>query len=309
MKTITSSIIIILVLYMTAQSAFGYGAATHTYLADELGSQYGIKNLHEMYGAVVPDMFNLLFGYPYQDYLWNETHYEFMKVVDKAHLRIMKAFALGFESHNEDYGADYTAHICSAIGLGGGYVIEKRDILFPILVPPLKQFLINQGFSDADAESFAWQIAPVIADSAVESAIDYLVSENEDPYVGIRMFMAAGSRSPLVPLLLFRAYVWDFAQQPSMTFEEAAFVIFEAEEQFRQYMMLYGGVLSRADALDLMAEEGARLAEIILEEEYGLSLTVPAGLMKHCLTEAIGIVQDDYSAELAATLAALEAQL
>ena len=35
-----------------------------------------------MYGAMLPDMFNLMFDAPYQDYLWNETHYEFMKVVD-----------------------------------------------------------------------------------------------------------------------------------------------------------------------------------------------------------------------------------
>lgn len=308
MKSTINFILILFVLSLSSQMAFGFGAATHTYLAHRLGSQYGITNLHEMYGAVTPDMFNLLFGYPYQDYLWNETHYEYIKVVDKAQLRVMKAFAFGFESHNEEYGADYSAHIRSAIGLGDGYVIVKRDILAPQLVPRLKRFLMNEGFPEYEAQLLAGQLAPAIADSAVESAIDYLVSQNEDPYVGIRMVMAAGTRSSLVPLLLFRAYVWDFAQQPGITFEEAAFVIFEAEEQFRQYMMLYGGVLSHADALDMMAEEGSRLAEIILEEEYGLSLTIPPRLMKRCLLAAIRVVKDDYSAELAATLAALEAK-
>src|SRR4030042_2528454 len=157
-----------------------------------------------MYGAVTPDMFNLLFGYPNQNYLWNETHNEFMKVVDKAQLRVMKAFAYGFESHNEEYGADYSAHKHSAMGLGDGYVNVKRDILAPQLVSPLTQFLVNKGFSDSEAQFLAGQMAPIIADSAVESAIDYLVSQNEDSYGGVRMVMAAGSRSSLVPLLLFR---------------------------------------------------------------------------------------------------------
>lgn len=89
----------------------------------------------------------------------------------------------------------------------------------------------------------------------------------------------------------------------------AAFLIFEAEEQFRQHMILYDRVLSQADALDLMAAKGCQLAEIIMEEEYGLSLTVPPRLMKRCLLAAIRVVKDDYSAELDATLAALEAKL
>ena len=74
-------------------------------------------------------------------------------------------------------------------------------------------------------------------------------------------------------------------------------------------MILYGSVLSQANAIDLMAAEGSQLAEIILEEEYGLSLTEPPRLVKRCLLAAIRVVKDDYSAELDATLAALEAKL
>jgi hypothetical protein len=108
--------------------SFGWGAATHAYLANELGYEPGVMNLQEMYGAVVPDMFNLMYGYENQDYLWNKTHYEFMKVIDEGKLDEGMAFGYGFASHNEYWGADYTAHINSVgIKSGEGYVVTKKE--------------------------------------------------------------------------------------------------------------------------------------------------------------------------------------
>lgn len=292
----------ILVILLVTGSAFGYGAATHTYLAYLLGSRYGVLNLHEMYGAVAPDMFNLMFGDPDQDYLWRLTHYKYSKVVNAADTQLMEAFAFGFESHNEKNGADYTAHIDSFTYPKMGYVNKKRILVARKIYPKILRLLYGTGYA-----SLAPELSLRIADTAVESAIDYLVSRNEDPYVGVRMILAAGLRSPNVPLLLCKAYIWNLMTK--MSFFDAISLIYSAEQQFREYMVLYGAMLSSPDVLNLMAEQGAQLAESILQLEYGISISVPPELLQYCLNEAIEAVEDDYSCELEATLNMLETQM
>ena len=45
---------------------YGWGSATHAYIARELGNQQGPTSLTELYGALLPDAFNVMFGDPYQ---------------------------------------------------------------------------------------------------------------------------------------------------------------------------------------------------------------------------------------------------
>lgn len=303
-----SSLIIIVIVCVVPNLAFGWGSATHAYLAKELGHEPGVMNLQEMYGSVLPDMFNLMFGYEHQDYLWNETHYQFMKVVEEAKSDESMAFAYGFASHNEDWGADRTAHISSiTVNPEEGYVITKKKILAPQLRLGIMLFLNANGitYTPELLEEFALRIA----DSAVESAVDLLVSQNEDVHIGRRMQVAAKLRSPFVPMLLSRAYAKDFAGEAGIIVEEAILIIVETENTFKEYMELYGEILAQENAIDLMAEQGAQLAEQMLEEEYGITVEVPSGLMKTGLLAAIDVVKDDYSEELAATLDYVEEQL
>ncbi len=303
-----SSLIITVVVGAGSTLAFGWGAATHAYLAKELGHEPGVMNLQEMYGAVVPDMFNLMFGYEHQGYLWNKTHYEFMKVVEEAKFDESMAFVYGFACHNEDWGADHTAHISSVTANPEeGYVITKKKILAPQLKLGIMLFLNANGI--AYTPELLDELALRISDNAVESAVDLLVSQNEDTQIGRRMQVAAKLRSPFVPMLLSRAYAKDFAGEAGMIVEEAILMIVETEETFKEYMELYGEILTREDSIDLMAEQGAQLAEQMLEEEYGIKVEVPSALMKTGLLAAIEVVKDDYSEELAATLGYLEGQL
>ena len=153
------------------------------------------------------------------------------------------------------------------------------------------------------------ELALSIADSAIESAVDLLVSQNEDTRIGTRMQVAAKLRSPFVPMLLSRAYAKDFAGEAGIIVEEAILMIVETEETFKEYMELYGEILAQENATDLMAEQGAQLAEQMLEEEYGIIVAVPSELMKTGLLAAIDVVKDDYSEELAATLDYVKGQL
>jgi hypothetical protein len=211
------NLIIALVVFAVPGLAFGWGAATHSYIAKELGHEPGVMNLQEMYGAVVPDIFNLMYGYEHQGFLWNKTHYEFMKVVDEGKLDESRAFGYGFASHNygfashnEEWGADHTAHINSVgIKSGEGYVVTKKKILAPQLKLGMRLFLISKGI--AYTPELLEELSLAIADSAVESAVDLLVSQNEDTQIGTRMLAAAKLRSPFVPMLLSSAYAKDFA--------------------------------------------------------------------------------------------------
>jgi hypothetical protein len=302
------SLIIGVTLCAVPNLAFGWGVATHAYLAKELGHEPGVLNLQEMYGAVVPDMFNLMFGYEHQDYLWIETHYQFMKVVEEAKFDESVAFAYGFASHNEDWGADHTAHLSSiTANPEEGYVITKTKILAPQLKLGIMLFLNANGI--AYTPELLDELALSIADSAIESAVDLLVSQNEDTQIGMRMQVAAKLRSPLVPMLLSKAYAKDFATEAGTIVEEAILMIVETETTFKEYMELYGEILTQENAVDLTAEQGAQLAELMLEERYGIIVEVPSELMKTGLLAAIDVVKDDYSEELAATFDYVEEQL
>jgi hypothetical protein len=288
--------------------SFGWGAATHAYLAKELGHEPGVLNLQEMYGAVVPDMFNLMYDYEHQDYLWIKTHYEFMKVVDEGKDDESRAFGYGFASHNEEWGADHTAHINSVgIKSGEGYVVTKKKILAPQLKIGMSLFLMSKGITYTP--ELLDELSLAIADSAVESAVDLLVSQNEDTQIGMRMLAAAKLRSPFVPMLLSKAYAKDLATEAGIIAEEAILLIVETERQFEEYMELYGGILTQENAVDLMAEQGAKLAEQMLEGRYGIIVEAPAELMKTTLLAAVDVVKDDYSKELAATLNYVKEQL
>jgi hypothetical protein len=303
-----SSLIIIVILCVIPNLAFGWGAATHAYLAKELGYEPGVMNLQEMYGSVVPDMFNLMFGYEHQDYLWIETHYQFMKVLEEAESDESMAFAYGFTSHNEDWGADLTAHISSiTANPEEGYVITKKKILAPQLKLGIMLFLNANGI--AYTPELLDELALSIADSAIESAVDLLVSQNEDTRIGMRMQVAAKLRSPFVPMLLSKAYAKEFAGEAGIIVEEAILMIVETEDTFKEYMELYGEILTQENAIDLMAEQGAQLAELMLEERYGIIVVVPSELMKTGLLAAIDVVKNDYSEELAATLDYVKGQL
>ena len=110
-------------------------------------------------------------------------------------------------------------------------------------------------------------------------------------------------------MLLSRAYANDLSQQAGVVAEEAILLIVETEIQFKEYMELYGGILIQENAVDLMSEQGAQIAEQMLQQQYGIIVDVPVELMKTGLLAAVDVVQNDYSKELAATLDYIKGQL
>lgn len=293
--------------YRISTPLYGWGSATHAYVAQQIGKQQGTSNLNELYGSVLPDAFNVMFGDPYQDQLWTQTHYEFMKLVESAEFQLDEALAFGFASHNEAWGADQTAHISSITHPGQGYVIRKQNELAAILGPRIRLFLLLGGVSNAS--TVIDELLPTVAHAAIETAVDLLVSQNEDPDIGRRLALAARTRGWSAPILLCKAYAADLAVTAGTTEAVAAPLIVAAENEFRLQIELYGTLLSQEDPVAALAEQGANLAMLLLAAELGIVVDIPANLMTEILSTAIDLVEDDYAAEIAATVTYVRAGL
>jgi hypothetical protein len=286
---------------------YGWGSATHAYIAREVGDKQGPTSLPEIYGAVLPDTFNMMFGDPYAGQLWTQTHYEFMKLVEKAESQSDKALAYGFATHNEAWGADQTAHISSITHPDNGYVIGKRDELAAILKPQVRLFLLFSGVPNPD--TVLEDVLPLVADSAIETAVDLLIAQHEDPDVGERLVLAARARGWSAPILLCKAYAADLAAAAKTTEAVAAPLLIAAESEFRRQIELYGTALSQDDPVDALSEQGAELAKLLLAAEQGIILDIPVDLMKEIVNTAIDVVKDDYADELAATVTRVRQEL
>jgi hypothetical protein len=279
---------------------YGYGAATHAYIAHQVGRQQGTSNLNEIYGALLPDAFNVMFGDPYQSELWTQTHYEFLKLVEEAGSESDKAFAYGFASHNEAWGADHIAHISAISDSSQGYVIRKQNELADILEPQIRLFLLLNGVPNTT--QIIDRVLPTVAHTAIETAIDLLIRQNEDPDIGQRLELAAYTRGWSAPILLCKAYAAGFAEAAGTTEEVAAPLIIAAESEFRYRIQSYGTALTQEDPASALAEQGADLAKLLVAAELGMVVDVPADLMTEILNSAVDLVRDDYAAEVAATI-------
>jgi hypothetical protein len=301
------SAVFLMLLCRVSTPLYGWGSATHAYIAHQIGEQQGTSSLNEVYGALLPDVFNVMFGDPYQGQLWTQTHYEFMKLVENTKFESDQALALGFASHNEAWGADQTAHISSVSHPDQGYVIRKQNELAAVLEPRIRLFLLLGGVSNVN--TVIDEVLPTVAHAAIETAVDLLISRNEDPDIGRRLALAARTRGWSAPLLLCKAYAADFAATAGTSEAVAAPLIVAAESEFRLQMELYGTLLSQEDPVAALAEQGADLASLLLAAELGVVVEIPADLMAETLNTAIEVVEDDYAAELAAAVAHVRAGL
>ncbi len=290
---------------------YAWGSATHVYFANQLGKSWGYLNLQEMYGAMVPDMFNTMFGSPYFDYLRSQTHEEFEKVVSHATTKGLKAFAYGYASHNDVWGADYTAHYDGRTTTEIGYVSAQIDALTPTFEAAIEQVLLDNNIDPAQAKELAVQFAPSVAHGSAEVAVDILIKRNEDPEIGKRILHAAQLRSPAVPVLLVTVYATDFAREFDLSFLTAPGIIVGTGEAYRGFVSYYGYIFTKGESetIRLLSVYGAKLAELFMMAVKGLDITIPPEAMTDLLALAIAQVESTYADEVAATLAYLENEL
>ena len=302
-KELTVLGMIFLMLFFLTTEAFAWSAATHAYIEDHLGKKRGLDNSSEIYGGIIPDVFNYLFNYPaYLDYLYGQTHDDFMKFWSISRWGLEKSFAYGFVDHNDVWGADFTAHhLCQTCGTGEGYAISKAKEL--LTIAPLPQEL---GIPD--------EVAIEIFHEIVENSVDILVAEKIDPLIGKKIATSAILRSPQFPLLLVKAYAKDLALYAGISYPEAVQLITTAEKEFRKAMILYGQVLTQDEttAIQLISEQTADIAASFLAL-YGIQLPIPKEEITQMVigytTLAISICENDYQQEIEATIHFVDHQL
>lgn len=335
MKTRSLFIALTLVVFLGAQLAFGWGNATHVYFAKQLGAKFGPFNMNEMYGALLPDCFNLVVTEtgqqfsltPEGQFLYAQTHDNAMPVWLAAQGPIERSLAFGFMTHNQAWGADYTAHIRSftfpsqGISSRGtsGYAVAKGIELTPQLAPVIKQMLLNTGnpaISEEMAEMFAYGIAPELGHDLAETAVDLLVKRNLLPSVGLRMMLAAEYRPAAAGDLLAQAYANAYATQFGIVPADASAFMIEKELEYQYYIQAYGYVFTLPEevAIATLSEQTAPVAEVYIETalaayELDVDVTVDAAQVEAFIRAAIEVVKPDYARELARTLAMIEKEL
>jgi hypothetical protein len=245
------------------------------------------------------DVFNYLFDHPdWLQYLYAVTHNEFMQLWEEADGSLQHATAFGFVSHNDQWGADATAHHAGrTFGREQGYVIAKAEQIaqiaslskdFGIPIPDLVAFELYHNF--------------------VESAVDILLAQHERT-LGAKMASAALSRTPLLPLLLVQTYAPGFVNTFALPYREAVRVILAAEFGFRRTTVLYGQALMQDEttAVQLLAEQMADLAEGFVAA-YAPEVALPersevVKIIKSYLILAMDLCAGDYVQEIEATVA------
>jgi hypothetical protein len=317
MKRLGWSLMIGAVIWMSfSATALAWEKGTHAYIADLLRKKAGAQNLEEVYGAMAPDAFNYLFAAPgaaYRDWLYQQTHFEFMKVQNAAKTGSEKSAAAGFLSHNNVWGADTTAHTSSLTFVQGeGYIITKAKMLNSILMQD-PGYAALFGADDPMVQAAAIEICH----NLVEAAGD-VIMKHYDPDLGRKLMDIVGRPRPNVQALMIKAYANDLSLFSATTpfplsAKEASGFIAQVETEFRQGAVGYGYLLLGDDATLIanIVDQFRSLAGAFLAA-YGLP--VPPDEMLNALINgglgaAMQICAGDYMTEVNATVDFGAAQL
>ncbi|MDD2581610.1 MAG: hypothetical protein PHR66_06415 [Desulfuromonadaceae bacterium] len=286
---------------MIPAAAFSWSQATHAYIVDRLGARAGHDNLDEMWGSVAPDFFNYIFdpglcpGW-IADQTQGTYADTFLKVWNSADTNAEHALAYGFVSHNQQWGADHTAHVsCRTCGEDDGYIIVKAKFLLNAPVDPANP---EQTFGDVFASlGMNPDMALLVAHEVTEEAIDIRLRNEVDPLIGRKLATAARNETKRFQPLLVKAFAADYAAfcfgGDSST---AASELTAAEKGHRKDMIFLGQAISQSEpvAAQLLAEQ---LVGVL--SELGFSVSVET--VKAAIFSSIAIC-DDYKAEIDATV-------
>ncbi len=312
------------------QEVQGWSEATHAYIADHIGKSSGLRNLNEIYGAMVPDFFNLKqfdtdFSDPQYQCVRTHTHgfvlasnVDFMAVWAEAGWGLSRNAAYGYVSHNDVWGADVAAHWD---GLTNG---EPEALPYPYPYPdPVSEvgwvmekarelivYFDAQGVwtdleipLDPMPNPWMFQPAELFCQFLVMKAGDVVIKRN-DPLIGAKMAMAALLRTPGFNDVLVDAISCADSE-----------VVSAAELEFREQTLALGLLLLQSEEqyLDAVATQMCALAPAFLAA-YGIPHTpdkqaIIEYVVSEGLNQALLWIEDDYMAEVDAMIAYLRARM
>jgi hypothetical protein len=264
-KAVFSGLVIFLALTILSSMAYPWNFATHAYVATKIGKVLG--NANEMYGIMLPDLFNFDFSLMDDMVLRGYTHgipgtppnENFMSVWYNASWGLKKSLAFGYVAHNDAWGMDFVAH------WQANPAIPQGDIPFPIGVPnptyqpPGYVIQLAATLDFALAMNSVWAALGIENDYAsrlmfCHNIIEYagdLVVKRADPLIGSRLITAAFFRTPEAAKLLQAAFPPFYKT-----------MIAAAEPKYRDFLIQYGLILLTPEktAINLLANQLADLA-------------------------------------------------
>ncbi len=195
-------------------SGWAFGPATHAYIATEVA---GSLNEDIAWGAISPDFAGLVkVDNPVAgSQLGGMTHHDHHRLSDSC-------FAIGFSTHNSDWGADYYAHLF--------FDPSADDIYSTIIIRQLSQ---EFGFSMSHGED------------VFEITIDYLIRRDNGPAIGTLIEGAAAASGAENEQAVVDAFAAELAQRVAgLTAEDAEEDIRDAFEAYRGITEAYGHQLT-----------------------------------------------------------------
>lgn len=302
---------VILVLSLTMAAA-AWDVLAHALIMEQIKGGAGQANGNEIYGITSPDFVNYLYGSAYYDWLYDQTHTNFMRVWRMAgngpKAEAERSLAMGFVAHNGLWGADYIAH-SSSLTIGDpahGYVIAKAALLEQIYAA----YGVWAGIG-LDAPAYL-PLRLELCHNIIEYAIDIAVWQ-ANPGLAQRVVAAAAGRDASMQQLVKTAYAGPlvaFSQRTEapLTHAAALTMLQSYETAFQQRVILYATLYASATSLDgLLANLDGYLAGLA-STIFGLTLQPGQAAQLLGLALQAGLV-NDVGAELAATVGYVGGQL
>lgn len=314
-RTIAAVIAVALGTAVFVAPALSWEKGTHLYIADKLKRQGGMNplNLDEMYGAMAPDIFNYVFDLPpgANPFLYDQTHHFYVNMWKAVRWGYEKPLAFGFVSHNDTWGADYTAHhraLTAPAAPGDGYIIMKARILDEALASYWGVIETALGGTLDDA------IKLELCHNIVEAAGD-IVLKRSYPRLG-NYLVTAGSRSDKrFKNLFLKAYL------PGLTAfigDEtlARTILLTGESSFRTQQVVMYGMLLQQDELAIIDGITAQFNSLVGLYLESLGVPPPSTgwpdltfVIQAALVGAISLIENDYMLEVNATVRYVGAQM
>jgi hypothetical protein len=263
MKRLISAVVLVtgLGMFLGATSTWSFNPGAHISIAEGVFSDCD-ERIDLYYGSIAPDLaLQVPEKAPWEDDPFTDTHYTFKDLRQYAWGSKQRAFAKGWLTHNEEWGADYFAHIEYPLGSSQkGYVIQKAEAL--------------SGKNGLD---------PEFAHYAIEVTIDLLLKREYDHRLGEKLLKATLLRSWQDRYLLTKVFVRREGRTDWAT-------LVSAELALRNLLFRYALPLALPPPLDERAliALGVQLAQ----EFYGISVSVEE--LEEVLKEAMALCSGDY---------------
>jgi len=246
-----------------------FNSGTHIYIAERV-FPLAFDKINLYYGSIAPDLSSYVNDPEDWPTAFCDTHYKFIKIPNDRWKLTPRAFAKGWQTHNEIWAADYYAHgTCKCFGgciamscSYEGYVPTQAVELANM--PEFEQYLNSPPYYE-------------LAHFAVEVAIDLLLTKNQDPILGLKLFWAAKYRSQGDVNLMVGTFVKDNKPPTKLTLEDA-------ESNFQDLVISYATALALPDPYRMIAL--GDLGYLISQE------TIPPAKVQEILEEAMILCEE-----------------